>query len=286
MEYTVEERGERYLEDISRYLRKSSVSRIRSIFRNHIVPSLGEKLVSSIGRKDIERMRDEAMERGLAPSSVQQLVVVLHGFFRHLVDRGVLDSNPAARIKTGRVNNARIRYLTKDEAELLLSALKEKSRVVYGMTLTSLFSGLRQGEDFNLTWADIDFKEETIFVSDGKGGKSRTVPMHPRLVNFLPKLRDRLGGGLVFPTRDLTVRSRMSRVFLNTVNELGFNTGVTDPRRRVVFHTLRHTYASWLVQAGVDLYVVRDLLGHSRIKMTERYSHLAPERLKGAVDML
>lgn len=78
----------------------------------------------------------------------------------------------------------------------------------------------------------------------------------------------------------------MSRVFLNTVNELGFNTGVTDPRRRVVFHTLRHTYASWLVQAGVDLYVVRDLLGHSSIKMTERYSHLAPERLKGAVDML
>ena len=284
MEYTVEERGERYLEDISRYLRKSSVSRIRSIFRNHIVPSLGEKLVSSIGRKDIERMRDEAMERGLAPSSVQQLVVVLHGFFRHLVDRGVLDHNPAARIKTGKVNNSRIRYLTKDEAERLLTAL-EKNPVVYGMTLTSLFSGLRQGEVFHLTWADIDFKAETIFVSDGKGGKSRTVPMHRRLVNFLPRLRDRIGG-LVFPTRDLTVRSRMSRVFLNTVNELGFNTGVTDPRRRVVFHTLRHTYASWLVQAGVDLYVVRDLLGHSSIKMTERYSHLAPERLKGAVDML
>ncbi|GHT93293.1 hypothetical protein FACS1894122_08290 [Alphaproteobacteria bacterium] len=66
---------------------------------------------------------------------------------------------------------------------------------------------------------------------------------------------------------------------------LGFNNGVNDDRQKVVFHTLRHTYASWLVMSGVDLYTVQKLMWHSTIAMTERYSHLAPDHLKKAVSM-
>jgi site-specific recombinase XerD len=65
-----------------------------------------------------------------------------------------------------------------------------------------------------------------------------------------------------------------------------FNKGVDDPRQRVFFHTLRHTYASWMVMEGVDLYTLKELLGHKDLTMTQRYAHLAPDTLRGAVNVL
>lgn len=74
----------------------------------------------------------------------------------------------------------------------------------------------------------------------------------------------------------------MPRIFFEVVAELKFNEGITDPRQKVVAHTLRHTYASWHVTAGTDIYTLKELLGHSVIAMTERYSHLAPATLQNA----
>jgi integrase len=74
--------------------------------------------------------------------------------------------------------------------------------------------------------------------------------------------------------------------FRETVKALGLNEGITDPRQIVVFHTLRHTFASWLAMKGKPLYTVGRLLGHKVIKMTERYAHLAPEVQKAAVTRL
>jgi integrase family protein len=70
------------------------------------------------------------------------------------------------------------------------------------------------------------------------------------------------------------------------VEKLGLNAGVNDPRQKVVFHTLRHTFASWLVQKGVPLHTVAELMGHRSIAMTQRYAHLSPESLRNAVNLL
>ena len=91
---------------------------------------------------------------------------------------------------------------------------------------------------------------------------------------------------LVFPSRKGTVRKAISKSFMRTVNKLGLNDGCTDPRNKVVFHTLRHTYASWLVQEGTPLYEVAKHLGHSTISMTERYSHLAPKNFENSVKVI
>jgi integrase len=70
------------------------------------------------------------------------------------------------------------------------------------------------------------------------------------------------------------------------VADLGLNAGIKDPRQKVVFYTLRHTFASWLVQKGVPLYNVSQLMGHSDLQMTKRYAHLAPENQKAAIMVL
>ena len=75
-------------------------------------------------------------------------------------------------------------------------------------------------------------------------------------------------------------------VFAEVVSGLGLNSGITDPRQKVCFHTCRHSFASWHVTAGTDLYTVKELLGHSVIAMTERYSHLAPGTLQNATRTL
>jgi site-specific recombinase XerD len=90
---------------------------------------------------------------------------------------------------------------------------------------------------------------------------------------------------LVFPGMGGVKIVQISKTFKRTVDEL-FNKGVDDPRERVFFHSLRHTYASWLVMEGVDLYRVKELLGHKDLTMTQRYSHLAPDSLRGAVNIL
>jgi site-specific recombinase XerD len=90
----------------------------------------------------------------------------------------------------------------------------------------------------------------------------------------------------VFTDRSGGKIDSVSRSFARVLSDIGFNKGVSDNRDRVVFHTLRHTFASWLVQNGVDLYTVQKLMGHSKITMTERYSHLTPEHEKRAVSKL
>jgi site-specific recombinase XerD len=103
--------------------------------------------------------------------------------------------------------------------------------------------------------------------------------------NMLENRKSSSKSEIVFLSRTGEKVTEVSNAFARAVERLGFNDGVTDRRQKVVFHTLRHTYASWLVMSGVDLYTVQRLMGHSTISMTERYSHLAPDHLKKAISI-
>jgi integrase len=192
----------------------------------------------------------------------------------------VSGENPASSVKRPRQDNKRVRFLSRAEATELLAVLKERSMYVHDLSLLSLFSGLRLGECLALTWAEVDFENGLIFVKDTKTGRNR----HAYIIAEIQDMLNRRHAGKqkaarVFPKMP---QSKIWSVFSQAVQDLGLNDGITDRRQKLVFHSLRHTFASWLVQMGKPLYTVSQLLGHSDVKMTMRYAHLAPDTQRAA----
>ena len=108
-------------------------------------------------------------------------------------------------------------------------------------------------------------------------------PIHPFVKEMLKRRYEDSQMGYVFKSRNGGKIDDLSDTFQRVIDKIGFNDGVTDSRQRVVFHTLRHTYASWLVMNGVDLYTSQKLMGHKSNRMTQRYAYLAPGYLKKMV---
>ena len=136
----------------------------------------------------------------------------------------------------------------------------------------------------SLTWGDIDLFQGTALLRDTKSNKNRPLFLTDEVKTMLARRRpaDAKPTMLVFPDRNGNKVVQISDSFNRAIDKLGLNADVTDRRDKLTFHSLRHTYASQLVQAGVDIYHVKELLGHSTITLTERYSHLSESALKQA----
>jgi integrase len=178
--------------------------------------------------------------------------------------------------------------LTHKEAEKLFASLSVRSTQLHDIALLSLHTGMRAGEIFSLTWGQVDIDRGLITIVDPKATKTRTAFMTAPVKAMLNKL---YGSGknkndLVFKDRNGKRIKEVSQSFDRAVKDLKLNEGITDWRQKLVFHSLRHSYASWLVESGTDLYTVSKLIGHSTLKMTERYSHLSQNTLENAVKNL
>jgi integrase len=219
-----------------------------------------------------------------SPRSIQYCLAVIRQVFNYAFKHGIFDGpNPVKKVKSPKVDNKRLRFLTREEAETLLDELKKESKEMWEMALLSLHCGLRASEIFRLTWIDLAIENGLITAKNSKGKKTRYSYMTDQIKEMLRNKKVGKPNDLLYPAPGGNQRREIPRIYESVVRNLKFNEGVTDRRDKVVFHTLRHTYASWLVQQGVDLYVVKDRLGHSTMAMTERYSHLAPENALGTV---
>ncbi len=149
------------------------------------------------------------------------------------------------------------------------------------MLLTLLYTGMRPGELRALGWGDVDFanKRLTVRAADTKTGTTRTIPMNQIVCDTLRNWRDQTNGiKTVFIKPDGTPIGSMRKVF----------DGILRAAKIESFrlYDLRHSFASWLVQEGVDLYRIKDLMGHATVTMTERYAHLQPDHGHDAVELL
>jgi integrase len=138
----------------------------------------------------------------------------------------------------------------------------------------------------SLKWSHIDLGRGIIRVMDPKGGEGRAAFMTEKIKAMFEAMKRRGPDDYVFTKKSGEPLKGTPREFSEVVADLGLNNGITDRRQRVCFHTCRHTFASWHVTAGTDLYTVKELLGHSVIAMTERYSHLSPGTLQNAMSNL
>ena len=186
-----------------------------------------------------------------------------------------------------KIDNERLRFLTKDEARLLLKELDKASPDFADICRVSLYAGLRLGEIFALRVQHVHLDVAIMDVLDAKAGTRQAFINDELAIVLARHMKGKRPEAYVFTQSDGVSQMRyLSNAFTRAVKRLGFNEGVEDARLKVVFHTLRHTFASWLVQKGVPLYTVADLMGHSTITMTKRYAKLANDDRRAAIAKL
>lgn len=242
--------------------------------------------IRKISEFDLEKLKSFLKKKDLSASTICQYLQLIRAIFNKTRAWGKHDCRFPA-VKFPKVSNQRVAFLTPAKAQLLLKTVKEKSLRLWCQSVIGLYAGLRFGEIAALELPDIDLDAGTIHIRDSKGGTRHaylTEPIKDMLTEWW--LRKGKDSGLVFPYRNGEIERRVSYLFGLIVEELGFNSGVTDKRQRIVFHSLRHTFASWLVMGGESLYTVKELMGHQDITTTMRYSHLAPDIKRDAVKKL
>jgi integrase len=222
--------------------------------------------------------------RRLEPGTVNRELSILRGLLRMAADAecGYLERAP--RVRMEKEPQGRLRFLSEDEARRLLAECRRaaehpvsscRSPYLYAVVAVALATGMRRGEVLGLEWSRVNFSRGVIQLEETKTGKRREVPLNRGSYDALADLRRQQGGapvGRVF--RGVTVRT----AFLSAVERAQIP--------NFTFHGLRHTCASWLVMRGRPLKAVQELLGHTSIRMTERYAHLSPDRLREDVATL
>jgi integrase len=270
--------AERYREFASGYKRGWETEKY---IVNEFADLFGTTPLANITTWQIEKWKaDKGKELDLA--TVNRRLTVISHMFRKAVDWGLIKTNPATGVKRFTVISERTRFLTGEEVQNLLSKCEANvtSPWLFSLVNLALNTGMRQGELLNLRWEGVNFERGVISVMQTKTMRRKTIAMNDATREALNWLNEHRYGDYLFmwPWGDRVGRTTVYDAFKEACNAAK----IADFR----FHDLRHTFASHLVMAGVDLVTVKDLLGHTGINMTVRYSHLVPEHKAQAVAKL
>jgi integrase len=257
----------------------SEVHTKERVLRCHLVPALGRLRLDQLGVEHVEGYK-AAKRKTHSDKTVNNHLAVLRTMLSVAEERGVIEKAP--RVTSLKTGSPDIRWLTGDELETFLAAAGEWRT----MFLVGARVGLRMGELRALRWCDVDLRAAQLTVNQAawldkigtpKGGRSRVIPLCEEVRTALAAAPRPILGGLVWPGEDGKLRE-------TDACQWGMSLAVkASGLEDVGWHTLRHTFASHLVQRGVDLHRVQRLLGHADIRTTMRYAHLAPGALADAV---
>ena len=270
----------------------SALRAYRYALAKHLLPGLGHLRLSSLRRADIQDLIDTLIASGAAPSTVRNAVLPLRAIFRRAASREDVATNPTLKLILPAVRARRERIARPNEAAALIAALPLGERALWA---SALYAGLRRGELQALRWEDVDFATNTIRVErswDAIAGpiepKSRSgrrrVPLSAVLRRQLAahRLRQpRTDQNLVFP-------SRSGRAFdPASISARAKTAWAKCGLAPIGMHECRHTYAAFMIAAGVNAKALSTYMGHSSITVTlDRYGHLMPGNESEAADML
>lgn len=289
---TVETFGERWLSEcvgLSRNAKGQKLARQR--LEQHIEPVIGKVGLSEVRSSDVRRVRVAIEAKKLKPQTVRHILSDLRSLLRYAVEAGILDKSPAVASVMPRIPENAPDALTRDEVEKILGVAHEKYRLAIGL---ALLTGLRWGEAHRLQWRHVHWKPTPHLVLDKtKSGKVRRVPLLPEAVDLLRQERLHTTSLFVLPFRMKNPCSfvyGISRKIDKKAREEAEKAG--KPVRDLVpfrwhFHQLRHTFACrYLEREGASLAALQRILGHSSVRMTERYARLSDEAVFSEVQRL
>jgi len=271
---------------------KKTWLREQSLFKHWIQPVIGKLRLLDIAPIHFERIKSNMKATskrenwgGLSARSIFYCLAVCRQVFNYGRKQDHFHGdNPVCKVKKPVADNRRMRFLRHQEAQMLLDEIRVHSVLTYRITLISLHCGLRFGEIAGLMWQDLNFQDDTILIRNPKNGQTRVAFLTDAVKTMFLEMEPGKAGDFVFQNTGKNERmSQIPDTFMKAVNKIGLNDSVEDSRLKVVFHSCRHSFASWLVADGTDLFQVRELMGHKSIAMTARYSHLSPDTLRKAV---
>lgn len=287
---TVEEFFTEYLEGTSD---KKSHGDDQERFDTWIKPLLGGRKADEVGEFDLKRLQRSVLGKGRSKATANRVLALYrqaHNWagrnkkFPKWIDNPV--DTKLLGMQQKAEDNQRTTFLSPAEVQTLLDALRPVSRTAHDLALLAYHTGARAGELLGLRWGAVNTRRGLLYFHGTKTGTTRDVPMNETVRDFFgSRTRGNPEVHVFQGPRKGEPLPYVPHSFKMVADRL-FNQGVKDRRKRVVFHTLRHSFASQLVDSGVPLSVVKKLTGHSTIKMLERYLHPAKGARRAAVELL
>lgn len=248
-------------------------------YQNHIRPLFGQKEPRELSPLDIDRFRLKLL-KSHKPATVKNTLELLRRLINYGIKKHLCDGT-AFTIEMPRVNNIKTEDLTPVQLNTLINTINNTPNAqVANFMKMGLYTGMRRGELFRLTWNDIDFERGFIHIRDPKGGDDQVIPLNDAARNLLAGHPRTDGSPYVFPGRGGNKRTDINK----QVNQVKCGAGLPNDFRPL--HGLRHVYASTLASSGkVDMYTLQKLLTHKSPQMTQRYAHLRDEAMAKASNL-
>ncbi|HUX66901.1 MAG TPA: site-specific integrase [Terriglobales bacterium] len=252
-----------------------------------LAAALGDRAAATLTPLEVERaLAKLATERAWANATVNRHKAFLSLAYRIGIENSQVQHNPVRAVRQRREDNGRIRFLSPEDEARLRSVIRQGCPEHEPELDLALNTGLRQGNQYGLQWPDVDFERRQVAVARTKNGQAHYAPLNQAAIEALLRLKALAGGS--------------PWVIVNAADGKGRYRGLPRRKPRSWFepavakaglgqfpwHCLRHTFASRLVMAGVDIRTVAELMGHRTLAMTMRYAHLAPRHRLDAVERL
>lgn len=269
--------AERYLPYAK--LSKKSWNADDSYLRNHLIPAFGSQHLDTITKQQVIAFHHAMLEKGYAPGTCNRCLILTRYIFNLALEWEVpgLTKNPARKVQLLKDETRHERYLSRGEAHRLYEALEtsENTQLKFIVPLL-LLTGVRKRELLDAQWKDIDFINHLWNIPVGKNG-FRAVPLSDGALAIFSQIPRLKNISYVLPNPETGKPYKSIYYSWNTART---RAGLADVR----MHDLRHSFASFLVNHGRTLYEVQRLLGHTQIRTTMKYAHLAKETLVDAAN--
>ena len=272
---------------VVQYLRYAEDNKAASTFSadkcrivSHLMPYFGNLMLNQITAQLVEAYKSMRIQDGASAKTINNELGNLGHMLNMAYRWGNVSENVVDRVEKMRVPKNPPRFLSKEEITALLDTAR--GYYIYPLLETALHTGMRKSELFNLTWSDVDFELGTVMVRSKadwhtKNYKSRALSITPKLRHVLLAHKEAQNGvsKYVFTYEGRKLHATIKKSLRTVVREAGLT--------NVTLHTLRHTFASHLVMAGVPLREVQELMGHASFETTLRYAHLSQDHVKRQV---